>query len=285
MKTLKYLLAFAALYLLAVCTKFGQVAEDSLIVGYGNDARISTILYSAGPPPLIHEWATLVLGLGAIGIVTLARRRWLDGAAALCVVAGTLGTTEVLNLLLPRPDLSGAGEVESSFPSGHVAITAGITLGLVLISSPRTRNYVAAVGTVWLAVIAAAVQTLYWHRPSDALGATLLACAFYTLATQLLKAIQPLRTVEPATRLSAVPVLAIATVAAVVASSRSDAYARPLVFAGVGLVCGLLVTGGRRFPGGGARSRSWWGKPGRRATGDPAGPPPPPQRLPPATTR
>ena len=40
-----------------------------------------------------------------------------------------------------------------------------------------------AVGAIWVAVVAAAVQAFYWHRPSDVLGATLLACACHATAT------------------------------------------------------------------------------------------------------
>jgi len=236
-KTLRYLIAFAAVYLVAVCTRIGQSAENALIVGYADQARVFKILYSVGPPPLKGEWATLLIGLALIATITVVRRRWVDGCLALSVAVATMGATEVLNrYVLPRPDLSDAPRslTSASFPSGHVAIVAGLTLGAVLISSPRTRGYVLAAGTLWVAVTAAAVQALYWHRPSDVLGATLLACTFYSLATR-----------RPATtaisRSLTLAVLAAAAVLALLASSRDDTYTRPLAFAATATLCAALT--------------------------------------------
>ncbi|WP_020390503.1 phosphatase PAP2 family protein [Kribbella catacumbae] len=231
---MKSLIAFVALYVLAVCTPFGQAAENSLIVGYADQARIFHILYSIGPPPLKAEWATLIIGLALIAIVAVLRRQWLNGLAGLGVAVATIGGTEVLNkFILPRPDISDAPRtiVEASFPSGHVAIAAGLTVGAIMVASPRTRPYVAAAGALWLAITAAGVQALYWHRPSDALGATLLACACYTIASR--KHPMP----KPHTAL----VLTVAALGAVLASSRTDAYARPLIFATTATLCAALL--------------------------------------------
>ncbi|MFJ1840740.1 phosphatase PAP2 family protein [Streptomyces sp. NPDC088146] len=135
-----------------------------------------------------------------------------------------------------------------SFPSGHVAIAAGLALGAVLVASPRSRPYVAAAGALWLAVTAAAVQALYWHRPSDALGATLLACAAYAVATRLLPPTLPgaapgAAAPDPLPRRRALPALALApaAVGALLAGAREDALARPLVFAGAAFLCAVLL--------------------------------------------
>lgn len=231
-------LAFVVVYLLAVCTKAGQQAENSLIVGYAEQARIFKILYSVGPPPLKAEWATLIVGMALIAIVTAVRRQWIQGIAAAGVAVATIGSAELFNkALLPRPDISSAPRtsIEASFPSGHVAIVAGLSVAAVLIASPRTRRYVAAVGVLWLAVTSAAVQALYWHRPSDVIGATLLACAWFALATRLLPA------ATAAAGPGGLPVLTVAAVAAVLAGSRTDAYARPLVFAASAFLCAVLL--------------------------------------------
>lgn len=234
---MKSLIAFVALYVLAVCTPFGQAAENSLIVGYADQARIVRILYSVGPPPLKAEWATLIIGLALIAMVAVVRRKWVAGLAGLGVAVATIGGTEVLNFLLPRPDISDAPRmiVEASFPSGHVAIAAGLTVGAIMVASPRTRPYVAAAGALWLAITAAAVQTLYWHRPSDALGATLIACACacYAIAIRFLPT-SPLKS-------HTAPVLAIAALGALLASSRTDAYARPLIFATTATLCAATL--------------------------------------------
>ena len=238
-KTLKYAVAFVAVYLLAVCTRIGQSAENALIVGYADQARIFEILYSVGPPPLKGQWATLLAGLAVIALIAVIRRRWVDGCFALGVAAATMGVTEVLSkFVLPRPDLSDAPRnlIDASFPSGHVAIAAGLTLGAALVSSPRIRGYVVAAGTLWIAVTAAGVQALYWHRPSDVLGATLLACTFYSLATQLRPAAGPKITRPPT-----LPILALAAAGALLASSREDSYTRPLAFAAAAFLCATLI--------------------------------------------
>ncbi|MFJ1611171.1 phosphatase PAP2 family protein [Streptomyces sp. NPDC088249] len=138
---------------------------------------------------------------------------------------------------------SAARRSSVSFPSGHVAIAAGLALGAVLVASPRSRPYVAAAGALWLAVTAAAVQALYWHRPSDALGATLLACAAYAVATRLLPPTLPGAAPDPLPRRRALPALALApaAVGALLAGAREDALARPLVFAGAAFLCAVLL--------------------------------------------
>ena len=132
---------------------------------------------------------TLMVGLAVIVVLTLVRRCWRQGCAALGVVILTTGGKEVLkSTILPRPDLVGAPEnlLDQGFPSGHTAIPAALTLAAVLVVSPRIRPYVATAGVLWLACIAAASATMGGHRPSEVLGATLLACACYGLATWLL---------------------------------------------------------------------------------------------------
>jgi membrane-associated phospholipid phosphatase len=168
--------------------------------------------------------------------VTLMRRCWREGIAGLAVVVVTVSATEALHAVLPRPGLSPAPQALSgaSFPSGTVAIVAGLALGVAVVSSPRARPYIAAAGAIWLAVIAAAVQALYWHRPSDVLGATLLACACHATATGLLDR-------GSARRVRALPPLALAAAGALLASTRQDSAAHPLVFAGIALVCATLL--------------------------------------------
>jgi hypothetical protein len=74
----------------------------------------------------------------------------------------------------------------------------------------------------------------YWHRPSDVLGATLLACACRATATGLLApaGVRRLRTLLP---------LALAAAGALLASTREDSVTRPLVFAVVALGCATLL--------------------------------------------
>ncbi|WP_414168436.1 phosphatase PAP2 family protein [Streptoverticillium reticulum] len=185
---------------------------------------------------------TLIAGTSIIAAVALVRRCWWEGCAATGVVVATVTGTEALRAVLPRPDLAGAMErpTEVSFPSGHVAIVAGLALGAILVASPRVRPCVAAAGMLWLAFTAGAVQALYWHRPSDALGATLLACASYTLAARLLPPTAAPGVIRRPRALPAL-ILALSAAGALAASAREDSATRPLAFATAALLCSALV--------------------------------------------
>ncbi|MFI0713157.1 phosphatase PAP2 family protein [Streptomyces inhibens] len=247
---LLYFLGFLAVYLLAVCTPFGQRAENALLDLGAGDMMTAWIVpwsgaaYGSTPlPPLeMSHTSTLIVGLGVIAVVTLVRRCWWQGCAAVGVVVATIAGKEVFRAVLPRPDLVNARELisESSFPSGHAIIPAALTLGVILVVSPRIRPYVITVGVVWHACIAAAVQALGHHRPSDVLGSTLLACACYSLVTWLLPtAAAPAVTRSP----RALPAVALALSAAVAlaAGARSDSLVRSLVDAAAAFVCAALL--------------------------------------------
>ncbi|WP_406147309.1 phosphatase PAP2 family protein [Streptomyces sp. NBC_01012] len=265
MPALLYSLGFLTVYLLAICTPWGQRAENALFrlgTQGGKEAWIyplSGAAYGSTPlPPMeLSAKPTLMVGLALIVVLTLVRRCWRQGCAALGIVILTTGGKEVLkSTVLPRPDLVGAPEnlLDQGFPSGHTAIPAALTLAVVLVVSPRIRPYVATVGVLWLACIAAASATMGGHRPSEVLGATLLACACYGLAVWLLKlqpaavpgaARSPLAAAVPgATRSArALPVitLALALAVALLSGARNDTLTRSLVSAATAFICAALV--------------------------------------------
>ncbi|GGR95365.1 phosphoesterase [Streptomyces humidus] len=251
MPALLYTLGFLAVYLLAICTPWGQRAENALFhLGEqgGEEAWIyplSGSAYGSTPlPPLeLSAKPTVMVGLAVIVILTLVRRCWRQGCAALGVVILTTAGKEVLkSTILPRPDLVGAPEnlLDQGFPSGHTAIPAALTLAAVLVVSPRIRPYVATAGVLWLACIAAASATMGGHRPSEVLGATLLACVFYGLATWLLpSAAAPAATRSP--RALPVVTLTLALAVALVSGARNDTLTRSLVSAATAFICAALV--------------------------------------------
>ncbi len=227
--------AFVAVYLLAVCTPYGQSVENAMTRGFSEQAWIYDVRYSIGPPPLRGEEATLVVGIAVIVLIAVLRRQWRLAVAGAFVPAATAVSTYVLNrFVLPRPDISGAPEslTEVSFPSGHVAITAGVAIGVILVCPPRARPYVVAAGMTWLAFIAAAVQNLGWHRPSDAIGATLLAGIWYLVAVRWLPA-------APVSRSRVGLVLAVG--GAVLGAGRSDYLLEAFVTAVMGLLCATIL--------------------------------------------
>ncbi|AZM60204.1 MULTISPECIES: phosphatase PAP2 family protein [unclassified Streptomyces] len=247
--TLVYSLGLLAVYLLAVCTPVGQRVENAVFDLGSPDAEKAWIYpwsgatYGSTPlPPLeMSHIKTLIVGLAVIAVVTVVRRCWLQGCAAVGIVVVTIGAKEVLKPVLPRPDLVNAPDIlsEGSFPSGHTAIPAALTLGALLVASPRVRPYVTTAGVLWLACIAAAVQALGHHRQSDVLGATLLACICYSLVSWLLPAAAPDSTRGP----RALPSVTLALSAAVVlaAGVRSDSLTRSLVAAAAAFGCAALL--------------------------------------------
>ncbi|PPS70984.1 MULTISPECIES: phosphatase PAP2 family protein [Streptomyces] len=247
---LLYTLGFLTVYLLAICTPWGQRAENALFhfgKQGGEEAWIYPLSGSAYgstplPPMELTAKPTLMAGLAVIVVLTLVRRCWRQGCAALGVVILATGGKEVLKSTMPRPDLVGAPEnlLDQGFPSGHTAIPAALTLAAVLVVSPRIRPYVATAGVLWLACIAAATATMGGHRPSEVLGATLLACACYGLATWLL----PPATAPGATRIPRpLPVIALtlALAVALVSGARNDTLSRSLVSAATAFICAALV--------------------------------------------
>lgn len=234
------MLAFVALYVIAVCTPFGQAFEDSLLRGDSNETWVGAIQYSIGPPPLRGEELTFFVGVALIALAAARGRRWWLVAAGVFTPVAAAAATFILNrYALPRPNFSGTPEglTETSFPSGHVAITAGVVAGAILVSGPRARRYVTAVGVLWLAFIAAAVQNLGWHRASDALGATLLACIAYAVAV---------RSMPTATRPAEAPnapglVLGLAVVGAVLGAGRSGYGLEGIPLALIGIACAVLL--------------------------------------------
>ncbi|WEH13099.1 phosphatase PAP2 family protein [Streptomyces sp. VNUA24] len=243
---LLYTLGFVTLYLLAICTPWGQRAENALF-GLGEQGGeeawiypLSGAVYGSTPlPPMeLSAKPTLMVGLAVIAILTLLRRCWRQGCAALGVVILTTGGKEVLKSTLPRPDLVGAPEnlLDQGFPSGHTVIPAALTLAAALVASPRVRPYVVTAGVLWLACIAAATATMGGHRPSEVLGATLLACACYGLATWLLP---PATTRSP--RALPVITLTLAAAVALVSGARDDTLTRSLTSAATAFICAALV--------------------------------------------
>ncbi|MFJ2024466.1 phosphatase PAP2 family protein [Streptomyces sp. NPDC087897] len=251
MPALLYTLGFLTVYLLAVCTPWGQRAENALfhLSTKGSEEAwiypLSGAAYGSTPlPPMeLSAKPTLMVGLAVIVFLTLARRCWRQGCAALGVVLLTTGGKEVLkSTILPRPDLVGAPEnlLDQGFPSGHTAIPAALTLAAVLVVSPRVRPYVAAVGVLWLACIAAASSAMGGHRPSEVLGATLLACACYGLATWLLPPPAVPGTTRGPRALPAIT-LTLALVIALASGARDDSLIRSLASGATAFVCAALV--------------------------------------------
>ncbi|MFE3070811.1 phosphatase PAP2 family protein [Streptomyces sp. NPDC059247] len=242
------LLAFVALYLVAVCTPFGQRAENHLFSG--EQGAIPAWVYGVAggeygswalPPMEQTALPTLFVGTALIAAVAVLRRRWWQGLAAVTTVVVTIGAKELVSMFLPRPDLVGAEEslIESSFPSGHAAVPVALVLGALLVVPPRVRPYLATAGMLWSVFAASGVLATYHHRSSDSLGSTLLACACYLVAARLLpERDAPASPWRP--RALAPVALAGAAAVALLSGARDDSLLESLVFAAAGFLCAVL---------------------------------------------
>ncbi|WP_181957420.1 hypothetical protein [Streptomyces paludis] len=98
--------------------------------------------------------------------------------------------------------------------------------------------------TRWRArVTAAAVLATYHHRPSDVLGSTLPACAWYLLAVRVLPSAAHTSNapdVTPRPRALSMVALTAAAVGALVAGARDESLTQSLVFAAAAFACAAL---------------------------------------------
>lgn len=179
-------LGVVVVYLVFVCTRWGQEVDDLALEGR---AAVSLRATQRTDRLLgtVTEESLFLLG-GAIVLIALARRRvWLAVAAGLAM-SGAVVTTEVLKLgILGRPmftDVQGLNH--NSYPSGHATIGMVLSLGLVMVAPRRQRWLAAVVAGVIATAFGTAVLSSGWHRPSDSIGAALVALAWFAGVTAVL---------------------------------------------------------------------------------------------------
>jgi membrane-associated phospholipid phosphatase len=130
----------------------------------------------------ITSASLLVLG-AALVIVAIARRRIGLGIAVGVAMVGAVLTTEILKRdILTRPDLGTFGEAgisANSFPSGHATIGMVLSLGAVMVAPVHLRRVAVVIAAVTSTAFGTAVLASGWHRPSDVIGAYLVALAWF----------------------------------------------------------------------------------------------------------
>lgn len=220
--------ATAFVYAVAVLTVQGQEIDSS---AFGNlTPRVNLQVFDATDNLLstISFASVALLGL-TIAAIALARRRGDLATAALMLLLGANVTTQILKEVLPRPDLldQAEGAVGGSFPSGHVTVAMSLAMAFTLVSPRAIRPLVATVGTLYAAGVGIAVLALDWHRPSDVLGAYLVATGWAALAAALVRPgrldrARSMRAGRIATVAAAVLVVAFVIIAGIAAVSRFD---------------------------------------------------------------
>jgi membrane-associated phospholipid phosphatase len=168
------LVLLAVVYVVPVLTEAGQRRDD---VAYAGSETVSEAARARSDRNLgrISQASLALLG-GSIVLVGLSRGRWRLAVAAGVVIGGTVASAEILKALLPRPELL---DIEilpgNSWPSGHVAIAASVSLAFIMVVPRRGRLIAAALGAAFVVSFGVGVVVSGWHRPSDALSACLLA--------------------------------------------------------------------------------------------------------------
>jgi membrane-associated phospholipid phosphatase len=201
--------AAAVCYLLMVRTSLGQRFDDAAYLGAQHQAPgLAAADRSQLERITADSFALVLLALVAIGLL---RRRFLLGlGAAVAAGVAVVGTDLLKDRLLTRPDLAGSFFVRSNtFPSGHTATAVACAMALILVCPPRWRGVAAVVAGGYGWVTAAQVQTAGWHRPSDAIGAALLAFAAVTAVGAVLAWTRPVSSVTESRHLAAQTVLGL----------------------------------------------------------------------------
>lgn len=171
---------FAVVYVSALVIEPLRRADDQA-KQFGAAHNLNDRIRSYGLPQLNHMMTGLVivtvLVLAAV-IVALAQRRGhmdaeLARAAAIPVVA--FAVAEGAKILLPRPAASFEPWwlAQASYPSGHAA--TGVAALLALFALSRRPLYLVPLLAPGIAVFGIGVVLSGQHRPSDALGALLIA--------------------------------------------------------------------------------------------------------------
>jgi len=155
-------------YVFFVRTTLGQELDNAALVGAEHETQ--GVITEAWDLLDIISVASLALACVVIGMVALLRKRVALAFAALTTIAVANVATQLLKrVALERPDLIGAGDV-NSLPSGHATVATTVAVGLVMVTAPRWRSVVALVTVVFPIGVAVAVVTASWHRPSDSIA-------------------------------------------------------------------------------------------------------------------
>lgn len=245
------LVLLAGTYAFFVRGYMGQILDESAKNGVELGARASraALDYLHAVPLLCACIALLAV------IIGLARRRVAVTLIALMVVAGANITTQLLkHSLLSRPDTGATDTWHNSFPSGHATVVASVLFALFLVSSPRMRPVVAALGSVITVITGVLLVGTQWHRPSDVVGAILIVAIWGCLGGAVATRVRPVASTARPVSMSAVWVVAaFLGVAAAVAFGgvylSADAESANLTLAAAGGLLTIAAVGASNAAG------------------------------------
>jgi membrane-associated phospholipid phosphatase len=182
------LAAVEVVCLVAVCRFFvqsehGQLLDTVALAGnWIGQARIENLVDTVLNTVSV---VSLVVATAVIGFIALIRRRVAVAFGAMLLIVGANLTTQVLKVLVERPQLgidverAGAG---NSLPSGHTTVAAAVAVALLLVLPARLRGAGGVVGAAAASVVGIATLSAGWHRPSDVVAAVLVAGIWASVA-------------------------------------------------------------------------------------------------------
>ena len=181
-------LAAGALFALAVHTSRGQRIDDLTRGGEALSAFPRASAATARLLDTISVSSLLLFGLGIMAFALLRGRPWLAAGAG-AVVAGANLTTQALKGHFDRPDLvDGGPTIAGAWPSGHATVAMSLAMALVLVAPAGLRWTTALGGCAYATAVGLAVIALDWHRPSEVVGAYLVAVGWTAAVAALLVA-------------------------------------------------------------------------------------------------
>jgi membrane-associated phospholipid phosphatase len=178
-----HMVLFAVLWRLFIRSRTGQLLDYLALSGNWIGRRHIT-----GIIDLVLNTMSVVSLAAAIIVVCfigLAQRRVAVALVAALLIVGSNGMTQLIKYGIYRPQygIDEAREAAgNSFPSGHTAIAASVAVALVFVLPPRMRGLGAVLGAGYMALAGVATLSAGWHRPSDAVGATVVVGGWAAIA-------------------------------------------------------------------------------------------------------
>lgn len=174
--------ALTLLCLWAVRTAAGQ--EQDIVLFADAQSANATL---AAPASLLRSTLPVALAVVCAVLMTVAvvERRWRSVLASAALVGTAALAARWLRTVLERPYLGDHGYLENTFPSGHVAVTTALVVAAVLLWPASSRRAPAVVAPVVVAIACVVSVVGHAHRPSDVVGAVLLALGVACLASSL----------------------------------------------------------------------------------------------------
>lgn len=166
-------------YFFGVQSTLGQQLESA--------ALATTVLnYNPGFPLSLVSPMFVTIAISILALLGAVR----GGLQAFCVIVLASGSAIFLSQLLKhdvltRPNLMFIN-AQNSFPSGHATVFAVLAFGLITVLPPLIRVFISSILALALTIIGAQIFLNGWHRPSDILGAYMLALFCYGVCFALM---------------------------------------------------------------------------------------------------